>query len=97
MLAVLSGSYSPWNWRIIIPSIFGLIGMSMFFFGGQAEDAAEAERDPNYPLYHSLWHLFMSIAALVIVWTPVDFSQSQQSYVQVYKNFYKNSNKSVIS
>lgn len=90
MLAVISIRYAPWNWRVLIPSITGATGMALFFVGGHDEDVSEIDRDPDYTLYHSLWHLFMSIAATVIAWTPVDFRDAHQSYGEVYLNLYKN-------
>jgi len=89
MLAVISIHYAPWNWRVLLPSVFGIAGMSLYFVGGQNAPPGEKE-DPNYDLYHSLWHLFMSIAGGVVAWTPVDFTEAQQSYGQVYVNLYRN-------
>jgi len=52
--------------------------------------------DANYDLYHSLWHLFVGLAALVLVWTPANLMDAAgHSYGEIYQkiveNFYSNS------
>lgn len=90
MLAVISIRYAPWNWRVLLPSLFGITGMALYFVGGQDETPSVTQHDPHYEVYHSLWHLFMSMAATVLVWTPVNFAEAHQSYGEVYLNLYKN-------
>lgn len=91
MLAVISIHYAPWNWRVLVPSVTGIVGLAMYFVGGQTVlSDGTVQEDPHYDLYHSLWHLLLSIAGTVVAWTPVDFAEAQQSYGQVYLNLYHN-------
>ena len=83
LLAVLALHYAPWNWRVFLPFALGLAGMIVYFVAGQAFDAEEA-RTEHYEIYHSLWHLFVGLAGLILVWTPVDLREANLSYGELY-------------
>ena len=97
MLAVFAMKYAPWNWRVMLPLVFGLTGLIIYFVGGHASgNCAAVIEDANYDLYHSLWHLFVGLAALVLVWTPANLMDAAgHSYGEIYQkiveNFYSNS------
>jgi len=90
MLAVVALHYAPWNWRVFLPFAFGIAGFIVYFVGGQASDTCVAEGDDDYDLFHSLWHLFVGLAGLFIVWTPVDLSEASVSYGELYMKIIKN-------
>lgn len=85
MLAINAMHYAPWNWRVILPLAFGVAGIVLYVVGGQKTTSGEAV---NYDLYHSLWHLFVGLAGLVLAWTPVDFTEVQYSYPDLYRKIY---------
>lgn len=93
MLAILSLHHAPWNWRVLLPVVFGVAGFVLYFSGGQASDTCDIENDGDYDVFHSLWHLFVAMAGTTLVLTPVDLSESQLSYLDLAKKISKNYNK----
>jgi len=91
MLAVISLYYAPWNWRVFLPFMFGISGLIVYFVGGQCSDTCQTN-DHHYVLYHSLWHLFIGLAGLAVVWTPVKLQEAQFSYGELYLKIYANYN-----
>ena len=88
MLAINAMHYAPWNWRVVLPLAFGVTGIVLYIVGGQnTHSGGEAV---NYDLYHSLWHLFVGLAGLALAWTPVDFTEAQYSYPDLYRKIYHN-------
>jgi predicted membrane channel-forming protein YqfA (hemolysin III family) len=91
LLAVLALDYAPWNWRIVMPLLFGVTAFVLYFTDGQCQG------DPcvptqKYDLYHSLWHLFIGIAGIFLVWTPVDLSRAvRTTYADLGHHLIKNS------
>ena len=86
MLAIDAIHYAPWNWRVLLPLAFGITGVVLYIVGGQNTNSkGEAV---NYDLYHSLWHLFVGLAGLVLAWTPVDLTEVQYSYPDLYRKIY---------
>ena len=89
LMTVIAQHYAPWNWRILLPFILGFTGFILYFVGGQNSSTEEAEKSDDYDLYHSLWHVFVGLAGLVIVWTPVDLSEAKVSYGELYLKIIK--------
>lgn len=88
MLAINAMHYAPWNWRVIWPLAFGVTGMVLYIVGGQ--NTTSGGESDHYDLYHSLWHLFVGLAGIILAWTPVDFSEMQYSYPDLYRKIYHN-------
>ncbi len=88
LLALIAVRYPIWNWRVLLPVVFGLIGLVLYFVEGQADPNHPV--DVHYDLYHSLWHLFICLAGVVLVWTPVDLSEANASYAEIYIKILKN-------
>lgn len=82
MLAVLVRHYRPWHWRVSLPLALGLTALILYFVEGR--NSTSNSVDPShYNLYHSLWHLFVALSALVLVWTPVDLRETFCSYASL--------------
>lgn len=88
MLAINAMHYAPWNWRVVLPLAFGVTGIVLYVVGGQYTNSGG--EPSNYDLYHSLWHLFIGLAGIVLAWTPVDLTEVQYSYPDLYKKIYHN-------
>jgi predicted membrane channel-forming protein YqfA (hemolysin III family) len=89
LLAVIAQHYAPWNWRVILPFLLGLTAFVLYFVGGQISETEEAEKRDDYELYHSLWHLFVGLAGLVLAWTPVNLAEANLSYKDLYSKIVK--------
>lgn len=88
MLAIIAMHYAPWNWRVVLPVAFGVTAVVLYAVGGQNMDSTS--KDSNYDLYHSLWHLFVGLAGIVLAWTPVDLTEVQYSYPELYVKIHTN-------
>ena len=89
MLALIAIHYAPWSWRVLLPVIFGAVGMIVYFLEGQASPD-HSDLGDHYELYHSLWHLFIAIAGTILVWTPVNLGETSLSYSELYLKMKKN-------
>lgn len=88
MVAINAMHYAPWNWRVLLPVAFGVTGVVLYVVGGQNTNSGG--EPSNYDLYHSLWHLFIGLAGIVLAWTPVDLTEVQYSYPDLYRKIYYN-------
>jgi len=94
LLAILTVHYPIWNWRILIPIIFGVAGIVIYVSHGQLSQTPCDQADTEYVIYHDIWHLLMAIAASALVWSPVDLSEANLSYIEMYKKNARNNAKS---
>lgn len=75
LLTAISIKYSVYSWRVVLPSFFAILGVALYFFAGRCNcDGSKGEVEDDYILYHSLWHLFLSLSAGLIVITPIKVS-----------------------
>jgi len=93
MLAILTLHYPIWNWRIIIPIIFGIAGIVIYVTQGQLSETPCDKADENYAIYHSIWHVLMCVSATSLVWSPIDLSEANMSYAQMYVEIRRNNRK----
>jgi predicted membrane channel-forming protein YqfA (hemolysin III family) len=94
LLAILTVHYPVWNWRILVPLAFGIAGLVVYVTEGQLDDITCDIATNNYSgQQHVVWHFLMAIAATVLVWTPVDLSEANDSYLEMYKKAVKNNTK----
>lgn len=85
MLGLIAVRYGVFHWRVMLPFIFGAAAISLYFFHGYADDGVDPNNLEHYELYHSLWHLFLGLAAIAIVITPVDISDASNSYWEMIR------------
>jgi NADH:ubiquinone oxidoreductase subunit 5 (subunit L)/multisubunit Na+/H+ antiporter MnhA subunit len=97
LLAVLTVHYPIWNWRIIVPILFGVAGIVIYVTEGQLSEAPCDHADDTYTTWHNIWHLLMAIAATVLVWTPVDLSEANMTYIEMYKKSARNNQKTPLN
>jgi hypothetical protein len=76
LLSVVANKYSWTSWRVLLPVVFGVIGMAIYFLEGQSCSIVHDKE--NYRLYHSLWHLLMAISGTLLVITPVDLGDARR-------------------
>jgi len=85
MIGLIAIRYGVFHWRVLVPFIFGSIAIALYFIHGYADDDEDPDTLPEYDLYHSLWHLFLGLAAISIVITPVDLRDANGSYWEMIR------------
>jgi hypothetical protein len=88
MLAINAMHYPVWNWRVFVPVVSGITAVVLYVVGGQNTNSGG--EGSHYDLYHSLWHVFITIGALALTLTPVDLTEIQYSYPNLYARIYDN-------
>lgn len=90
LLWLLVATRHPWHsWRVWLPLVFAAAGVFVFFWRGSTFSDQHPNTVKDYDLYHSLWHAFTAVAALLIVVTPTDFNTLwSESLVDVWKKVY---------
>ena len=90
MLCLIATKYVFWNWRVLLPLVFGVAGLLVYFLEGMQSTDPLQKDDSHYDLYHSLWHLFIAIAGTFLVWTPVNVAEANMSFSEIYIKILKN-------
>ncbi len=95
VLALLAARYAFWNWRILVPALCGLAGVTLFFIsadhGDDEEDGVSRSDNSNYEILHSIWHGLMTVAGIALLWTPVKLGDiANMSYVDLGRAINKN-------
>lgn len=83
MLLIVASRYGVLSWRFFCPFSLGLAGLIIYFVEGQF-DPVQPKAFQHYDLFHSLWHLLLSIAAFILVLTPVDLSLVKMNLVELF-------------
>lgn len=97
MLAILTLHYPIWNWRILIPICFGVAGIVIYLSEGQLNETACHHADEQYSIFHSIWHLLMALSATALVWSPIDLSEANMSYAQMYVEIRRSNQKNQVN
>ena len=85
MIGLIAIRYGIFHWRVLVPFILGAAAIFIYFFNGYADDDENPNDLPDYDLYHSLWHVFLGLAAISIVITPVDIRDASGSYWEMIR------------
>ena len=93
MLAILTLHYPIWNWRILIPILFGIAGIVIYVTEGQLSETPCDKADEHYAIFHSIWHTLMAISGTALVWSPIDLAEANMSYAQMYVEIRRNNRK----
>lgn len=89
MLLIVASRYGVLSWRFFCPFSLGLAGLIVYFVEGQF-DPVRPQASCHYDLFHSLWHLLLSIAAFILVMTPVDVSLVKLNLVELFSKSQRN-------
>lgn len=87
ILVIVSKRYSPWNWRVLVPTIFGLGAFGLYFGYGRAPETTNTELDNEYNLFHSLWHVLISISGMFVAWQTCDLSEINSTFASMYGKY----------
>jgi predicted membrane channel-forming protein YqfA (hemolysin III family) len=75
MLLMHMRHYRLWHWRTGVPLLCFLGGLFVYSWRGSAVGQVHPNHIEEYDLYHSIWHVLGTLAALFTVMTPVDLKQ----------------------
>jgi len=78
------------------PIIFGIAGIVIYLTEGQLSETPCDKADENYAIFHSIWHVLMMFSGLCLVWTPIDLSEANMSYAQMYVEIRRSSRKNQV-
>lgn len=88
MIIILAVKHGIFNYRVLIPLVFGIIAISFFLGGGSDFDETDNITPENYETYHSLWHIFTSLAAISVVVQDVDWSLVTKKFTDVRRGVF---------
>lgn len=77
--------YGTFHWRTVGIVLTGIAALVLFFQQDYRETDV-VKRDGNYELYHALWHTFASASILIIVMTPIRWSDLSSNFFDVVKD-----------
>lgn len=77
ILAIVAMYLPATHWRVWVPLVLGVTAFVIYFVQGQrcTNECTDTDND-NYVLYHSLWHLFVALAGIFLVITPVNLADA---------------------
>jgi len=78
MWLLIASRYRFTSWRVWMPAVTFSAGLVLYFLTGTSTSDTHPNDIKNYELYHTIWHLLGSLAALAVVLTPIDLMRAQQ-------------------
>ena len=75
MFILMLKDYPIWHWRPALPLILGVTGAAIFVSHGSVKEFVDPNTVEDWEMYHSIWHVFTTLATFFVVLTKVDFNR----------------------